>query len=212
MGGGIVGSRSIQFDTVGVSFALLVLCTVVIQLGLQWLSHHVASDELAREMLTKGSQDVLIMGVLSFVLVLANEYQVIRSDGTLHAAQFAQILLFYGVCGLVPRALLMRWRLGSTIQTLNRLSGETAEEAVTKFRATRGQQLGPALQARRCCQGRGLARSSARVDLGWQLMRIHVPLSMQARRLLPEGTPPEVFDFAVSRTFAQPNRQNAPPN
>ena len=173
MGGGVVGSRGIRFDLTWSSFALLIGVTVLFELTLAWLQHRTV-HYVSKMLLHKVMEELMILGFISFALVFCNEYDLIPDESYFHALEFAHILLFYGVCGLVPRAFLMQRTLRRELQNMNSLAATAPEETarVLTDRPPTGSGFG------RIC-AKIVSSASPENDLGWQLMRIHVPQKLQ---------------------------------
>ena len=194
--GGIVGSPSIRFDICGGALVVLIGATLFLELATQWVHARFADDKASLEMVQKLEMELMILGFLSFSLVMSNEYSLpwISSSSWFHAFEFAHILLFYAVCFLMLRAVIMRRALRQLVKNMDRLEREDIRETLDKFIASTEQEQGLVTRIRRGVFGS--PHSDPRWDLAWQIMRKVVPRKPRFRDHHRTQDVDDDFDFA----------------
>ena len=147
-------------------------------------------------MMHKLEMELMILGFLSFGLVMSNEYNLpwIPNESWFHAFEFAHILLFYAACGLMLRAVIMRRALRKLVKNMDRLEREDIRVTLDKFIASTEQKQDLATRIKLGVFGS--TDSNPRWDLAWQIMRKVVPRKPGFRDRQRAREVDDDFDFA----------------
>ena len=174
---------------------VLVELTQFFEIATQWVHARFKDDKASLEMLHKLEMELMILGFLSFTLVMSNEYNLpwIPNESWFHAFEFAHILLFYAACFLMTRAVIMRGALTELVKNMDRLEREDIQVTLDKFiESTQQPESWPA-KIRRKLLG---DVATPRWDLAWQIMRKVVPRKPDFRDHHRTRDVDDDFDFA----------------